>query len=81
MVVEVPDEIVRASGLTAEELPLELAVHLFREDRLTLGQSAHLADISQAELMDVLGARCIPIHYGVEDLRQDIDTLDELFPM
>jgi predicted HTH domain antitoxin len=80
MDVVVPDELVRASGLTVEELPLELAVHLFREERLTLGQAARLADLSQAEFLDVLGSRQIPIHYGVEDLRQDVETLEKLFP-
>ena len=39
----VEDEFVRASGLTADELRLELAVLLYREDRLTLGQASRLA--------------------------------------
>ena len=78
MAVLVPDEVLAASGLSETELRLELAVLLFEKDRLTLGQASHLAGIAQADFMQVLAARGLPLHYGVVDFEQDLRTLTEL---
>ncbi len=80
MVVVVPDELVRASGLTEGELRRELTVALYREDRFTLGQAARLAGVSQAEMLDELARREVPVHYSVQDLQHDLENLDRLFP-
>ena len=80
MHVVVPDDLVRASGLTEGELRLELAVTLYRDDRLTLGQAARLASLPQEAMLEVLAKRRIPVHYGIEDLEQDLANLEKLFP-
>ena len=80
MPLVVEDEFVRASGLTADELRLELAVLLYREDRLTLGQASRMAMVSQAQFLDALSDRAIPMHYGVADLESDVATLRRLAP-
>ena len=74
-----PDDLANATGLTADELRLELAVWLFLQERLSLGQSARLAGLAPADFMDVVGARDVPLHYGVNELEQDARTLRELF--
>ncbi len=68
----------RDTGLTPEEVRREVAVWLFAQDRLTLGQAARLAGMAQEPFMVLLAQRRIPLHYGVEDLEQDLKTLDSL---
>ena len=78
MTLEIPDEIVRATHLSPEELRAEIAVMLFEQDRLTLGQAAELAGTPQAQFMKLLGSRRIPLHYGLDDFEDDLRTLQDL---
>jgi predicted HTH domain antitoxin len=55
-----------------------LAIGLFADDKVTLGQAAAIADISQPEFLKELGKRSIPIHYGLDELEQDIATVRKL---
>ena len=45
---------------------------------MTLGQGAEATGQSQDEFMRELGRRKIPLHYGVEDLAQDLVTVENL---
>jgi len=78
MNLEIPDDIVRATHLTPDELRVEIAVMLFERDRLTLGQASILAGKKQPEFQQVLAGRKISLHYDVEDFRKDLQTLREL---
>jgi predicted HTH domain antitoxin len=42
---------------------------------ITLGQAAQLASVSQAEMMRLLAARAIPLHYDELSFEQDLQTL------
>jgi len=64
--------------ITPQEAALSLAIGLFADDKVTLGQAASIAGISQPALLQELGRRRIPIHYGVEELEQDIATARKL---
>jgi predicted HTH domain antitoxin len=74
----IPDEIVRATHMSPEELQVEIAVLLFENGKLTLGQAARLAGIAQPTFQHLLGRRKIPLHYDVEDFRRDLQTLKDL---
>jgi len=50
-------------------------VTLFQQDRLTLGQTAAFAGLTQLEMQRILAARQIPLHYGPEDLDHDLATV------
>ncbi len=78
MPVTITDDILVAAHLSESELRLELAVALFREERLTLAQASHLAGTDQLTFQAVLADREIPVHYGVEEFREDLRTLDAL---
>lgn len=71
----ISDETVRATKFTEDELRREIAVMLFTKEKLTLGQAARLAGMLQIDSQRILGERSIPIHYGVEDFQQDMETL------
>jgi predicted HTH domain antitoxin len=75
---EIPDDILRAAHLSPAELRVEIAVMLFEKEKLTLGRAAELADMGQLEFQRLLASREIPIHYDVEDLDEDLRTLDLL---
>lgn len=72
MPVTITDDVLAAAHLSEPELRLELAVALFREDRLTLGQASHLAEMDQLAFQTVLADRKIWIDYGVDEFREDL---------
>ena len=45
---------------------------------MTLGQASHLAEMDQLSFQALLAERQIPLHYGVDEFREDIRTLHEL---
>ena len=56
----------------------ELAVALFQRDKLTLGHSCHLAGMTRLPFQRLLASRAIPIHYGSEELQEDVMVLREM---
>ncbi len=75
MIVEIPDQVIAQSGLSAKEILLKVALILFQEEKLTLGQASKLAGLHQFEFQKELAARNIPIHYGEEDYERDLQTI------
>ena len=78
MSVTISDELLRSTGMTEDELRVEIAVMLFERDKLTLEQASRLADMPMYDFQRVLASRDIPLHYGVEDFREDVETLRRL---
>jgi predicted HTH domain antitoxin len=76
MPVTVSDEILQTARLSEAELRVEIAVTLFQQDRLTLGQAAEFAGVRQLDMQRTLASRRIPIHYGLEDLEHDLATVE-----
>jgi len=74
----IDDDTLKASGLTAAELRLEMAVHLFASERLTMARAARLAGVSLASFMRTVGDRGISPHYDVEEFREDLAVVDRL---
>ena len=68
------------SRFTADELRLHLALGLFQAQRVTLGQGAAIAAVSQSEFLHELGRRRIAIHYDEADLTSDIAVVDRWEP-
>lgn len=76
MQLTVPEEL--NITLTPREAALRLAIGLFVCEDATLGQAAQVAGIPQADFQMELGRRRIPIHYGMEDLEDDLKTVERL---
>ena len=76
--VTIPQDILDAARLTVDEVKLELAVSLYASGRLSSGKARELAGMSLREFRQVLTARRIPVHYGVDDLEDDVETLEAL---
>lgn len=78
MTIEISDQLLEKSGLTREELLLELAIILFQRESITLGQASKIAGIHQFEFQKELAKRKITIHYDLEDFEKDLETIKQL---
>ena len=78
MIVEIPDQIIEQSGLSAKGILLKVAVVLFQEEKLTLGQASKLTGLHQFEFQKELAGRKIPVHYGEEDFERDLQTIAKI---
>lgn len=75
----VPKELLNQLHMAPDEMLIELATHLYSQKRLSMGKAKRLANLDQISFQRELAKRNIYIHYSVEDLRQDVETLDRLF--
>ena len=75
----IPDQVLRQAGLSEHEALVEFACRLFEAGKITLWSAAQLAGLDRNGIEDALLARGIPIYRPtVEDLAQDLETLDRL---
>jgi len=78
MSLAIPDDILRAAKMSASELRQEIALLLFQQNKLTLGQASEFAGMSHLEFQRLLASRQIPIHSDAQDFSDDLDTLRQL---
>lgn len=76
--VRIPRDVLTSARLTPEQALVELAVHLYADNKLSFGKARELANLSVWEFRQILGSRRIPAHYGLEDLEQDAKTVEWL---
>ena len=77
MTIDVPDDILKRAGLTAQDCLVELAVHLYAERRLPLAEALRLSALSRADFEKARADRDISL-YTVQDLRDDVKAVGEL---
>jgi predicted HTH domain antitoxin len=68
----------KVTGYRSERLSLALAIGLFVSGDTTLGQAAEVAGLSHGDFLRELGQRRIPIHYGAEELVEDLRAVEAL---
>jgi predicted HTH domain antitoxin len=76
--IEIPPEVVHATRMSLEELRQELALHLFQQGKLSFGKAKEMSGMTFWAFQQLLGARGIPVHYGVEDYEEDLEVLEKL---
>ena len=76
--IEIPREVVHATKMSPEDLKRELAIHLFQQGKLSFGKAKEMAGMTFWSFQQLLGARGIPVHYGLEDYEEDLGMLKEL---
>lgn len=62
--------------LSPRKAALHLAIGLFVSEETTLGQAAEIAGLTQKDFLKELGTRRIPIHYGTEELAEDLKVVE-----
>lgn len=82
MVLEISDELAEALRVPPEEklarLRQELAVRLYQKGLLPFGKARELAGMSKWEFRVLLGDEGIVRRYDVEELKEDLRTLEAL---
>jgi len=82
LVLEMPDELLEALRIPPEErvmrLRRELAVRLYQKGLLSFGKARELAGMEKWEFHDLLGKEGIIRHYDLEDLQDDLKTLERM---
>ena len=80
--IQVSQELQQAVRLPPEEVPVrlerELAVRLYDKGLLTFGQARQLAGMTRWDFRDLLGEEGILRRYDVEELEEDLETLERL---
>ncbi len=61
------DTFIKATGLTEEELKLEIAVMLFEKETLSLRKAASLAGLHWLQFMKEPDKRQVPLHFIDEE--------------
>ncbi len=64
--------------LSPQAAALHLAIGLFVTEEVTLGQAAEVAGLSQTAFLKELGLRRIPIHYGQDELEEDLRIVESI---
>lgn len=81
LVLEMPDDLFEALRLPPEErvmrLRRELAVRLYQKGLLSFGKARELAGMGKWEFYDLLGEEGIIRHYDLEELEEDLKTLEK----
>lgn len=77
--IELPEELLRTANVSGEQPSLEvaklIALELFRQHAVSLGRAAELCGIPVEELMRFAAEREVPLHYSLEDLESDRETV------
>ena len=76
--IQFPRRLIDAAKVTSDELKIELAIHLYKERRLSLGHAREMASLSLWEFRQLLASRKISPHYDVDDLEDDLQTWEDL---
>ncbi len=71
----VSKEVLQRANITPEELAIEIATHLYATKRLTIGQAKRLTGLDQISFQNELAKRDIYIHFTIEDVLKDVETL------
>ena len=61
--------------ISRADLLVDIAVGLYVDHRVTLGQAADVAEMPQSEFRRVLGRLGVPVQYDRDDLNHDLLVL------
>jgi predicted HTH domain antitoxin len=76
MILTLPERL--ETRLSPQSTAFHLAIGLFVAEEATLGQAAEVAGLTQTEFLRELGQRHIPIHYGADELKEDLQAVEVL---
>lgn len=78
MSVVIPDDILKATSMTEDELKLEIAIMLYKQEKISSGKVRVWTGLSVIEFQQELSKRGLSINYDVEDFQADIQTLQSM---
>lgn len=78
MSILIPDDILRATRMTENELKLEIAIMLYKQEKISSGKVRAWTGLTVIEFQHELAKRGLLINYDVEDFQSDIRTLQSM---
>jgi len=72
----IPAKTLEQLKITPSELLIELAVHLYDTEKLSMGQAKKLAGLTQIDFQKELAKHDVSIKYDIEDLETDLKNLE-----
>lgn len=78
MSVLIPDDILCATRMTEDELKLEIAIMLYKQEKISSGKARAWTGLTVIEFQHELAQRGFCINYDVEDFEEDVKTLQSM---
>ena len=78
MTVLIPDDIFRATRMTEDELKLEIAIMLYKQEKISSGKVRAWTGLTVIEFQHELAKRGLFINYDVKDFEADVKTLQSM---
>jgi predicted HTH domain antitoxin len=78
MQVEIPEAAIAGTGLTPDQVRLEVAVALYRDRKVSMGRAARLAGQPRIPFQQELARRGVTVDYDVEDFEEDLRNIQSL---
>ncbi len=63
---------------TIEEIKEIVTLELYKQGKISVGKAAEILGLSKSEMLTILSFRKIPINYDINDLKEDIKTLEKV---
>jgi predicted HTH domain antitoxin len=64
-------------AMSRSDLMVDIAVGLYVDRRVTIGEAAEVAEMTQTEFRRFLGQKNVPLQYDLDDFRHDLTVLRE----
>ncbi|WP_373511183.1 UPF0175 family protein [Persicitalea sp.] len=74
----IPAKTLEQLKTSPSELLIEIAVHLYDTEKLSMGQAKKLAGLTQIDFQKELAKRNVCIKYDIEDFETDLKNLSFL---
>ena len=74
----IPKEVLQAAKISPAELKIDIAVHLYEQKKLSMGQAKRLAGLNQLEFQKEMAKRNVYVHFTIEDVKNDLANLEKL---
>jgi len=78
VVIEVPENLRVPPDELEERLRVELALRLYEKGIASLGQARRIAGLSKWDFLELLAREGISLHYGEEELKEDLEAAKRL---
>ena len=75
MQVQLPDAALIGTGLTSDQVRLEVAVALYRDRKVSMGRAAQLAGLPRIPFQRELAKRGVTVDYDVAEFEEDLRVI------
>ena len=77
MTIQLQNTVLDRLAVSSADLMVDIAMGLYMDHRVTLGEAADVAGMAQSEFRLLLGSRGIPLQYDLDDFQHDLAVLRE----